>query len=240
MGLESLTATHESGWLSREQAAANEFARRVCTARGVGLSPAAAAEWRRRKRSARARATGARREEQVGVDGGIAPGEGQREAAGGGVAEEAGAPPAFGREVCGKRGRSGNDEIDGNNDDNDDDDDDDDDDNNNNNNNNKRRPGEEDEAARGIVRDVRRRLQKNGGNEHLEGTPAPPAAADGSAPGTGGGGPARTTEINNADLSEYLRAALPTCSRGTWALLSATRTRIATQRRRAAGSVVSG
>ncbi|CAM9596778.1 unnamed protein product, partial [Scytosiphon promiscuus] len=54
VGVDSLQVSASSGWLSREQIAAAEFARRVGLKRGVGLHPVAAAEWRRKKKSAEA------------------------------------------------------------------------------------------------------------------------------------------------------------------------------------------
>ena len=49
-GVEAMTASSMSGRLSTEQIAANEFAKRVGLEHGVGLAPAALAEWRRRNK----------------------------------------------------------------------------------------------------------------------------------------------------------------------------------------------
>ncbi|CAN0136262.1 unnamed protein product [Ascophyllum nodosum] len=45
--VEAMEASARSGWLSREQLAANEFAKRVGFERGVGLPAAAIAQWKR-------------------------------------------------------------------------------------------------------------------------------------------------------------------------------------------------
>ena len=61
-GVDSIRAESLSGRLSREQVAANEFARRVGVKRGVGLAPAAMAEWRRRNKGREGQQAGEVRE----------------------------------------------------------------------------------------------------------------------------------------------------------------------------------
>lgn len=53
--MDAMEALSRSGWLSREQVAANEFARRVGVEHGLGLAPAAAAQWRKRHQVGRGR-----------------------------------------------------------------------------------------------------------------------------------------------------------------------------------------
>ncbi|CAM9287860.1 unnamed protein product, partial [Ectocarpus sp. 6 AP-2014] len=226
VGVDSLSAWSESGWLSREQVAANEFARRVGFRRGVGLSMPASAEWRRKKRMAEAA--------EARVRGGGGGGSGDRYTLGGSGQqqqqqhqEEEGEdqmeieecdesrlsvdgggvdarPSVVGVRDEGvgerrKRQRTGND-MDHHSDD---------------DGNRKSRSGSgEDEQARALVRDVRRRFHRFGAT-----TPAAPGGR---------------IEINNADLTEHLRAVMPSCSRESWAILSGLKARLASQRRRAA------
>eukprot|EP00904_Undaria_pinnatifida_P005438 jgi/Undpi1/2023/HiC_scaffold_12.g05409.m1 len=111
----------------------------------------------------------------------------------------------------------------------------------------------EDDEARRIVRDVRRRLhiidpsggggggrgkrRGGGGSEGGRGGEIMEKDAGGSGVGGRGGG---RTEINNADLAEYLRVSKPECGRRSWALLSGMRSRLASQRRRRGASGVQG
>ncbi|CAN0225534.1 unnamed protein product [Ectocarpus fasciculatus] len=222
--VESLSALSESGLLSREQMAANAFARRVGFKRGVGLPMPASVEWRRRKRMAEAaEARGGRGGGGGGSGGrytmaGRRPQQQQQEEEedrmeieesdesqlsgdGGGIFARS-PVVGVGGEGAGerhKRQRTGNTMGHQSDDD----------------GSRKSRSGAgEDEQARVLVRDVRRRFHRFGGT-----TPAAPGAP---------------IEINNADLTEHLRAVMPTCSRGKWAILSGLKIRLASQRRRAA------
>ncbi|CAM9597382.1 unnamed protein product [Pylaiella littoralis] len=114
VGVEFLSAFSKSGRLSMEQVAANEFVRRVGFARGVGLSPAAAAEWRRKRKSAALAAEVAGKGEgEGGVDGGGGEGGGgqqrQQKPDQMQVVEE----DAGGKNVSGARGGEGRGDEDG-------------------------------------------------------------------------------------------------------------------------------
>lgn len=73
--------------------------------------------------------------------------------------------------------------------------------------------------------------EEEGGGEKME------EAVGGGGGGAGGGGGGAggerrgRTEINNADLAEYLRVSKPECGRRSWALLSGLKSRLALQRR---------
>ncbi|CBJ26615.1 hypothetical protein Esi_0035_0126 [Ectocarpus siliculosus] len=223
----------EAGWEARvaevmaaaDGVAANEFARRVGFKRGVGLSMPASAEWRRKKRMAEAA-------EARGRGGGGGGGSGGRYAMGGSGQQQQqqqeegedqmeieecdesrlsvdgggidARPSVVGVRDEGVGERRKRQSTGNNMDDQSDDD-----------GNRKSRSGSgEDEQARALVRDVRRRFHRFGGT-----TPAAPGGR---------------IEINNADLTEHLRAVMPTCSRESWAILSGLKARLASQRRRAA------
>lgn len=110
----------------------------------------------------------------------------------------------------------------------------------------RRDESESDREARGIVRDVRRRLSLTGhhpshyisevstaGNHVENGSTEAGAIPETAETRTANAKTSpRRTEINNADLAEYLRAVKPQYSRGGWTILASMRRRLASQRRR--------